>query len=528
MIGLLVAVLKPWGAGEPPPTRSLARSHHRSSLPLERPERSARHGERRHPEGRSRREPHRACPGTPSTPPFADTRRGASGQSSSTARGRTRPSVSVRASLRPGSPSPGRRHRLVRPGRSGGRGDRRARRDVPAGAHATGRPDLAGDRTTVSTGSTSSQSTRSLGWRVPVRADRGRPPAVSRGARARTGSTCSSTGRSGASGSRSRTGSPTSPTRRSAEPARPRSLCSIRSRRARTSRSASSRRLTASPSPLPASEGPPLDEAGAWLGCRSRHGSATQIVRRERVPAAGDEARGHAGATVGGHVGDARAPRAGAAVRDGCGHRPHARRRARRAPASCSGRPTGTAWTPGVYRLDGHLGGLRWPARGELARRAAPGSGSELPPLLAAARGWARYAGTSGVILGTAEPLGTGSDARRRSGEMQFAAGDGRLSGVDRRRVRRHRDRREPRDPRLRVPAGPWRTRVDARIERPFLRRDDQVLMTANRASGRPAAPARTSPRRRPGSSTGTLARCAWDVQLDASAWPHACRRHPS
>lgn len=67
--------------------------------------------------------------------------------------------------------------------------------------------------------------------------------------------------------------------------------------------------------------------------------------------------------------------------------------------------PDGGAWTPGVYRIS-----VMWDdSTGQHDRswhiELRPGPVGELPSMLLAARGFARYAGSTGVVVGTAEPL---------------------------------------------------------------------------------------------------------------------------
>jgi hypothetical protein len=73
--------------------------------------------------------------------------------------------------------------------------------------------------------------------------------------------------------------------------------------------------------------------------------------------------------------------------------------------------PSGGAWAPGVYRV-----AIRWADAAGLHDRSwhlelRPGPVGELPSMLLAARGFARYAGSTGVVVGTAEPLEGGPRA---------------------------------------------------------------------------------------------------------------------
>lgn len=76
----------------------------------------------------------------------------------------------------------------------------------------------------------------------------------------------------------------------------------------------------------------------------------------------------------------------------------------------------GDAWAPGVYRID-----VTWSDASGLHESAwhvelRPGPTTGPPPLLSLARGWARHAGTAGLVVGRAEPLegGPRSSAIRR------------------------------------------------------------------------------------------------------------------
>lgn len=141
--------------------------------------------------------------------------------------------------------------------------------------------------------------------------------------------------------------------------------------------------------------------------------------------------------------------------------------------------PGGGAWPPGVYRLTVVWADFEGLHEESWHAELRPGPVRELPPLLAAARSWARYAGTNGVILGTAEPLGTGStsspirEIRLRPATAGYPAATGVGCGgtvIEER----------PRILGFAYPSEHGASVVNARIERPFLRRDDQVLLTAN------------------------------------------------
>lgn len=112
--------------------------------------------------------------------------------------------------------------------------------------------------------------------------------------------------------------------------------------------------------------------------------------------------------------------------------------------------------------------------------------------MLAAARDWARYAGSAGVMLGSVTPRGTESASSPTrlvplapAGAVypaESGVGCGGTVIVE-----------SPAILGFAYPADRDANQVRARIQRPFLRRDNQVLMTAS--SGTPglilAAPAR-------------------------------------
>jgi hypothetical protein len=168
--------------------------------------------------------------------------------------------------------------------------------------------------------------------------------------------------------------------------------------------------------PLPADEGPPLDEAAEWLNV-DRH-PGTDRPPRSFVAAVFLPATTGLGVTL----------PAGSVVQDSVVHR--------LAPAplpsdpelvvdpNASAPPTagvlyrasgGGAWPPGVYEIS-----VVW-AEADVVHdwswhlELRPGPVRQGPALLAAARGWARFAGSTGVILGTPEPLDRepGADAIR-------------------------------------------------------------------------------------------------------------------
>ena len=132
--------------------------------------------------------------------------------------------------------------------------------------------------------------------------------------------------------------------------------------------------------------------------------------------------------------------------------------------------PGGSGWEPGIYRLSMRWGDVEGLHDASWHVELRPGPVRETPRLLAAARGWARYAGSTGVILGDAYPAST-----------DVGCGGTVIDG-------------HPGIIGLGYPADRYETQASARILRPFLRRGDQVLMRA--AFGVPGlilvAPART------------------------------------
>jgi hypothetical protein len=153
--------------------------------------------------------------------------------------------------------------------------------------------------------------------------------------------------------------------------------------------------------------------------------------------------------------------------------------------------PTGTEWTPGVYRLTVVWADFEGLHEESWHAELRPGPVRAVPTLLAAARAWARYAGTTGVLLGRPEPSGTGSTSSIREVPLRPASasypartgvGCGETVIVE-----------SPGIFGFAYPADREASVVTARIERPFLHRDDQVLMTVDPGIPglRLAAPAR-------------------------------------
>lgn len=229
---------------------------------------------------------------------------------------------------------------------------------------------------------------------------------------------------------------------------------------------------------LPASEGKPLDEAGAWLGLDAGTGRPPRsFVASAYLPRATRLGVMLAPRSV---VMSAKlerlAPEPLSSTDAVIDHTPQ-----EGAPSSSVmfRAPTGTVWTPGTYRLTVTWADFEGLHKESWHAELRPGPVRELPSLLAAARGWARYAGTSGVILGTAEPLGTGSTSSPiREIELRPAtAGYPASTGVG---CGGTVIEESPGILGFAYPPDRGAAVVNARIERPFLRRDDQVLMTAH------------------------------------------------
>ncbi len=157
--------------------------------------------------------------------------------------------------------------------------------------------------------------------------------------------------------------------------------------------------------PLPADEGPALDEAAAWLDVDPGTGRASRsfVAAAFLARATGLGVMLPPGSVVQEAVLRRLAPEALTADPDRIDD-----------AATTTGTltsdvlfrpPGGGAWLPGVYQVS-----VVWADADGLHDRSwhvelRPGPVRELPSLLLAARGYARYAGASGVVLGTAEPL---------------------------------------------------------------------------------------------------------------------------
>jgi hypothetical protein len=244
--------------------------------------------------------------------------------------------------------------------------------------------------------------------------------------------------------------------------------------------------------PIAAVEGGPLDEAGAWLnvdpgtGRRPRSFVATTYLPR----ATGLGVALPADAIVSSAAIERLAPEPLSSAPD------------RVDPGAQSG-PSGSvvlfeapdgAWAPGTYRLSIDWADSEGAYRESWHAELRPGPLRAGPPMLAAARAWARFAGATGVILGTPEPLSEGGTGvaielvplRPESAEYPVSSGIGCGGTVIGGR---------PGILGFAYEGEQYATSVKGRILRPYLRRDDQVLMTS--ALGIPglilAAPARTS-----------------------------------
>lgn len=138
--------------------------------------------------------------------------------------------------------------------------------------------------------------------------------------------------------------------------------------------------------------------------------------------------------------------------------------------------PGGSGWEPGVYRVSVRWGDVEGLHDASWHVELRPGPVRETPRLLAAARGWARHAGSTGIILGEAYPA------------TSVGCGGTVIDG-------------HPGIIGLGYPADHYETQASARILRPFLRRGDHVLMRA--AFGVPGL-ILVAPARSPSLSNGT------------------------
>jgi hypothetical protein len=165
--------------------------------------------------------------------------------------------------------------------------------------------------------------------------------------------------------------------------------------------------------PLDSEAGPPLDEAGAWLDLDPGTARAPRdFVAAVAVPAAnglGVLLPPGSLVTSAGVERLAPEPLPGEPIRID-GSRPGVGDDALY-PHVTFAAPGTEGWRPGTYRIDVAWTDVQGTHEASWHVELRPGSGQEVsrphevPRLLAAARGWARYAGSTGVLLGTAEPL---------------------------------------------------------------------------------------------------------------------------
>ena len=156
--------------------------------------------------------------------------------------------------------------------------------------------------------------------------------------------------------------------------------------------------------PLASIEGQPLDEVGAWLNVDPGTGRRPRsFVAETYLPRASGLGVALPARTL---VTEAEIERVAP--------EPLATNPVRVDPGAEPGTPTSLvlfeapdgAWTPGVYRLSLVWADFEGLHRGSWHVELRPGPAREFPRLLAAAQEWARFAGATGVILGTFEPLG--------------------------------------------------------------------------------------------------------------------------
>lgn len=228
--------------------------------------------------------------------------------------------------------------------------------------------------------------------------------------------------------------------------------------------------------PLAAVEGPPLDEAGAWLNVDPGTGRRPRsFVAATYLPRA----------TGIGVALPTRAVVTSAAI-ERLAPEPLAMPPEQVGPGAGSELPASLvlfkaprgAWDPGVYRVSLVWADVEGLHRDSWHVELRPGPVRETAPMLSAARDWARFAGETGVILGTAEPLVGGSTAGvielvpLRPESVAYPVPNGTGCGGTVIGAR-------PTIMGFAYPADRYATSVKSRILRPFLRRDDQVLMTA-------------------------------------------------
>ncbi len=246
-----------------------------------------------------------------------------------------------------------------------------------------------------------------VGWGIPVPGHRRRRLPSRTGPPAGIGSTCSSTVPSAGSASRCPNRFEIVPDRvRAARRARPTSSTRPAAR-CRTCRSGLFVTTSGVSIPLRGRGGSAADRGRRLAGRRSRARAGRRAPTSRpssclrRPGSASCCRRDRSVRAIGSSPPDTRAtPR-----RAGAGSRRRVAGRRRR-PTSSTGRPMAGRGRPASTRFRSSGTDSSGPARPELARRAATRDRfGELPSMLLAARGFARYAGSTGVVVGTAEPL---------------------------------------------------------------------------------------------------------------------------
>ena len=217
-------------------------------------------------------------------------------------------------------------------------------------------------------------------------------------------------------------------------------------------------------------EGPPLDAAGAWLNVDPGTGRAPRsFVASAFLPrATGLGVMLPPGSVVRAASLMRLAPEPFGEPLDPLGPRPGY---AERQDFVLFGPPSEVGWPLGVYRID-----VDWADPDGIHARSwhvelRPGPVRAPSSLLAAAREWARYAGTSGMLLATAAvPIRT-LPLEPETASYPVPAGAAGCGGT----VVRGR----PEILGFAYPADRALTTASGRILLPFLRRDDQVMLTA-------------------------------------------------
>lgn len=217
-------------------------------------------------------------------------------------------------------------------------------------------------------------------------------------------------------------------------------------------------------------EGPPLDGPGAWLNVDPGTGRAPRsFVASAYLPGAtGLGVMLPPGSVVRTASLERLAPGPLAAPLDPLDPKTGY---AERQDVVLFGPPSGGAWPAGVYRID-----VDWADRDGIHARSwhvelRPGPVRMPSSLLAAAREWARYAGTSGVLLATAAAPIRPLPLEPEAAAYPVPAGAAGCGGT----VVRGR----PEILGFAYPADRDLMTASGRILLPFLRRDDQVMLTA-------------------------------------------------